>query len=649
MQNHSYSRHDLLRMASLAIVYTLLASLVLNLSTANGNVTIFWIPGGLALATLLTWGCRYWPAVYIGAFTAGIMVNDPPSVSFFLATGNTLETLTAVWLLRRLKMDITLNQLSDFYLLAIAAISCTLISALIGPLTLLVAGYLNWQSISNNIFHWWQGDTLGILLSTPLFLIWRKFPYQWFTRKNLAETFALVGLCILTGQIVFLGWFNPIAVDISKGYWLFLFVVWAAVRRGKHGATLIVCITAIQALLGAVQGIGYFAQDIANTGLQSFWFYLLILTLVGIALATFVESKNQAEKQIQEKEERLALATLSNGVGIWDWNLQTLEMVWDDSMFSLYRMQRADFSSAVDAWEKLLHPDDRERSEQEIQDAISGKKPFDTEFRVIWSNGETHHIKAVAKVFRNENGKALRMLGTNVDITERTIVDKMNSEFVSTAAHELRTPMTIIQGYTELLKMDAGINEEQRKMLNTIETQSKAMTHLLNDMLDIARIESQLAGLYEMELQPIGPRLQTLAETFITPDNHNKITLEMSLNLPEVKVDVAKIERAVKNCLSNAYKFSPKRGEVTMRVTEVMHDKQRKVLIAIEDQGIGMTSEQLKRVFEKFYRANPSGAIPGTGLGMAIIKSIIEQHGGSIMIDSEYGKGTKVMLYLPVA
>jgi signal transduction histidine kinase len=86
-----------------------------------------------------------------------------------------------------------------------------------------------------------------------------------------------------------------------------------------------------------------------------------------------------------------------------------------------------------------------------------------------------------------------------------------------------------------------------------------------------------------------------------------------------------------------------------MRVKEVTHNKQRKVLIAIEDQGIGMTPEQLERVFEKFYRANPSGSIPGTGLGMAIIKSIIEQHGGSIMLDSEYGNGTKVMLYLPVA
>ena len=361
------------------------------------------------------------------------------------------------------------------------------------------------------------------------------------------------------------------------------------------------------------------------------------------------EDLKLSQTTLQESEERLSLAVRSAGVGIWDLNIQTNELVWDESMFVLYDIKPEGFSNAIDAWEKSLHPEDRQRAENEITSAITDGKPFDTQFRIIRPNGEIRHIKAVAKVFFDDTGKALRMLGTNIDVTESTIVDRMKSEFVTTAAHELRTPLTIINGYTELLNMDTGSKDEQREMLSAIHSQSQTMIHLLNDMLDVAKIEAQAAGLYQTELQQIGPRLQTLADTFITTGNHNKITFELSPNLPEVKVDIAKLEQAVKNCLSNAYKFSPKRGEVTMRVTEVMHDKQRKVLIAIEDQGIGMTLAQLERVFEKFYRADPSGAIPGTGLGMAIIKSIIEQHGGSIVIESEYGKGTKVMLYLPVA
>jgi PAS domain S-box-containing protein len=126
----------------------------------------------------------------------------------------------------------------------------------------------------------------------------------------------------------------------------------------------------------------------------------------------------ESQHLLQEKEERLALAVIHNGIGIWDWNLRTLEMVWDDSMFALYHMRREDFSGAVDAWEKSLYPDDRERAEREVQEALEGVKPFDTEFRVCWPNGEIHHIKAVAKVFRDETGKPVRMLGTNIDITE---------------------------------------------------------------------------------------------------------------------------------------------------------------------------------------------------------------------------------------
>jgi diguanylate cyclase (GGDEF)-like protein/PAS domain S-box-containing protein len=128
---------------------------------------------------------------------------------------------------------------------------------------------------------------------------------------------------------------------------------------------------------------------------------------------------SESERRLKEKEERLTLATLHNGFGIWDWNLKTLEMMWDDSMFALYHIRRQDFSGGVNAWEKTLHPDDSERTEREVQDALTGLKPFDTEFRVCWPSGEIRHIKALAKVFRDEAGEPVRMLGTNIDITER--------------------------------------------------------------------------------------------------------------------------------------------------------------------------------------------------------------------------------------
>lgn len=172
-------------------------------------------------------------------------------------------------------------------------------------------------------------------------------------------------------------------------------------------------------------------------------------------LATFIDltSRKQAESELQEKEERLALATLHNGVGIWDWNLITQEMIWDDSMYALYHIRREDFIGTEEAWRAALHPDDLERGDREVNDAIAGIKPFDTEFRVVWPNGEIRHIKAVAKVFRDARGTPLRMLGINMDITElrqtaialqektnllRNIIDS-SADYIFAKDKELRT------------------------------------------------------------------------------------------------------------------------------------------------------------------------------------------------------------------
>jgi len=365
-----------------------------------------------------------------------------------------------------------------------------------------------------------------------------------------------------------------------------------------------------------------------------------------------IHGRKESDLALQESQERLFLAVQSNNIGVWDWNLQTEQMIWDDLMLELYKVKKSKTLTSgylVDIWSKALHPKDRSRAQGELEAALNNKKPFDTEFRIIWPNGEVRHIKALAKVFFDDEGKPIRMLGTNVDITKSARVDQIKSEFISTAAHELRTPMTTIFGYAELLK-DAPLDaEEQKEMITTIHRQSKSMVDLLNDILDIEKLESQATKLFSFRRQPIAPILEALASVFITNTNHNKVVLDITGNLPDLNIDRTKIEQAIRNLLSNAYKFSPNNDEINMQVSEVVHEGSSKVLIAIQDHGIGMTPEQLNRVYEKFYRADQSGLIPGTGLGMAITKDIITHHGGTIEIESKPGMGTKVMVYLPVA
>ena len=258
-------------------------------------------------------------------------------------------------------------------------------------------------------------------------------------------------------------------------------------------------------------------------------------------------------------------------------------------------------------------------------------------------------IKSIERNYVDCNMPRISRIIYFQDVTQKNIVNKMKSEFVSTAAHELRTPLTVINGYAELLQKGIGDMDEQKEMLGSIHQQSQSMTHILNDILDIAKMEAQATKFDQMTTQPIAPILKALTSTFNAYKNHNRVVLNIIPNLPDVNIDKAQIERVVNNLLSNAYKYSPNNDEIAIQVTEVMHEGAPKVLIAIQDHGIGMTAEQLSRVYEKFYRADQSGKIPGTGLGMAIVQEIITRHGGTIEIESKPGAGTKVMVYLPVA
>lgn len=166
---------------------------------------------------------------------------------------------------------------------------------------------------------------------------------------------------------------------------------------------------------------------------------LTIASVCGLAIenARTYQNIKAVDDALRESEQRLALAALHNGVGIWDWNLQTQEMIWDDSMYALYHIHREDFSGTEEAWRAALHPDDLERGDKEVEAALSGEKPFDTEFRVRWPNGAIRYIKAVAKVFRDDQGNPLRMLGTNMDITERKQAEnslRLLSEITANAA-----------------------------------------------------------------------------------------------------------------------------------------------------------------------------------------------------------------------
>ncbi|MTI63450.1 ATP-binding protein [Methylophaga sp.] len=238
------------------------------------------------------------------------------------------------------------------------------------------------------------------------------------------------------------------------------------------------------------------------------------------------------------------------------------------------------------------------------------------------------------------------------DITHESEVDRMKSEFLTTAAHELRTPLASVMGFSELLIMNEYDQEKTRFVAETINRQSQNLKHLVDDLLDIARIEARSDGVLKLEKGSAATVVSECCELIAGGDKQCQLIYQPD-ETPWAPIwfDANKLKQALMNILSNAYKYSQEGGIVI--VDTVLQQDQEDGAdwfgIRVTDQGIGMNEEQLAHVGEKFYRADNAGAIPGTGLGMALTSEIISLHNGHMEITSQLGQGTQVTLWIPTA
>ena len=233
------------------------------------------------------------------------------------------------------------------------------------------------------------------------------------------------------------------------------------------------------------------------------------------------------------------------------------------------------------------------------------------------------------------------------DVTHEAEVERMKSEFLSHAAHELRTPMASIYGFTELL-MNQEFDEATRQdLLATIHKQTQWLVDIINELLDLARIESRRGKDFKIEALPLPPLVhEVLAVMQIDPARW-PLAIGATPDLPTIRADAAKLRQALSNVLGNAVKYSPRGGAIEIHYATRDTGGHPFVGISVTDHGVGMRPDQVARVCDRFYRADTSGKIPGTGLGMSIVKEIVELLGGQVDIVSAPGVGTSITLWLP--
>jgi diguanylate cyclase (GGDEF)-like protein/PAS domain S-box-containing protein len=291
-----------LRILLLAGLYFLLARIALTYATVLGNVTILWPASGVALVALLTYGYRLWPGVFIGAFAAGIMVDDPIWLATAIATGNTLEPMAGVWLLRRAHCDLALKRLPDYYSLVLrGALIAPVISAVIGPGALWMAGYIQTPLTPSAVLQWWMADSLGVIVVTHAMLIWRHLPQSDRYSDRIWEGAVLAALAAYFGQVVFAGLDATFITRATpQVFWLAPLYVWTALRFGRHGMTLLLLMYFVQSFAGVEAGRGLFGSDLAQTHLHMFWYFHLVLNVSSMTLAIVLSERRDFTKQIQD-------------------------------------------------------------------------------------------------------------------------------------------------------------------------------------------------------------------------------------------------------------------------------------------------------------------------------------------------------------
>jgi signal transduction histidine kinase len=235
------------------------------------------------------------------------------------------------------------------------------------------------------------------------------------------------------------------------------------------------------------------------------------------------------------------------------------------------------------------------------------------------------------------------------DITKEAEIDRMKSEFLAMAAHELRAPMTSIKGYSDMLLLGlAGQYEErQKQFLNTIKANVDRVLEMVSEFSDISRIET---GALKLDIRPF--RIDGLISEVIVslrPEIEAKevnLTVEVPPALPEVWGDRARIIQVLTNLVTNAYKYTPEGGQID--ITAQWDDNSLRV--DVTDTGIGIAPQDQERLFTRFFRADHPGVrrVAGTGLGLSIAKSIVEMHGGRIWVESQLGKGSTFSFSLPL-
>jgi PAS domain S-box-containing protein len=387
-----------------------------------------------------------------------------------------------------------------------------------------------------------------------------------------------------------------------------------------------------------------------------------------IAAFADVTPLKEADASLRRNQQILKLVHQIGKIGHWEWDSLTDENRWSPEIEALYGLPPGGFEGGYQGWAKLLHPDDLPRAEADVRRALQTGKYF-TEFRVIWPDGSVHWLEARANVFKDGHDKPVRIMGVNMDVTERKRVeeelrksqqelrqrieqlaeaDRRKDEFLATLAHELRNPLAPLRNAVELLRRSGanpGLIEQARGVMGR---QLDQMVRIVDDLLDVSRISQGKVQLRKerVELEVVVRSAVEGARPFIDAQGH-----QLTITLPPEAVwfdgDPTRLAQVISNLLNNAAKYTEKGGHIWLTAER----RGSEAVLSVRDTGIGIAAEHLPQLFEMFSQIIPAleRSQGGLGIGLSLVRGLVELHGGRVQARSDgIGRGSEFIVRLPV-
>ncbi len=394
-----------------------------------------------------------------------------------------------------------------------------------------------------------------------------------------------------------------------------------------------------------------------------------------LAAVVDISARRSAEQARRDSEERLRLAVEAGRMGTWEWKIASGEVAWSPSLEAIHGLAPGQFPGTFEAYQRDIHPEDREAVRRALDEALE-RGEHRVEYRVVRPDGEVRWVEGRGGVIYGPGGRPERMVGVCMDVTETrraaeelqrllqreqallareqaaraeaVAANRAKDDFLAVLSHELRTPLNAIYGWAQLLRRGRLEEAKVGRALDAVERNTTVLAQLVSDLLDVSRI---VAGKLRLEMRPVEltAAVHDAVDSLRAEAAARGVALEAEEAWTKVTVlgDPVRLHQVVVNLVSNAVKFTPAGGRVTVRLTE----RDGRAALVVQDTGQGIPRESLPHVFERFRQAGPGdrrGSRGGLGLGLAIVRHLVEQHGGTVTAESEgEGRGATFTVELP--